>query len=101
MAIELNELNDLVKSVRNVNLALGNNARILTGAELDQRKNMRRSIVTARPISSGQIISREDLTFKRPGDGFQIEDLSLVIGKRLLRDLPQDVLILPADVDTC
>jgi N-acetylneuraminate synthase len=101
MAIEANELNDLVTSVRNVNLALGINARILTGAELDQRKNMRRSIVTARPISSGQIICREDLTFKRPGDGFQIEDLSLVIGKRLLRDLPQDVLILPSDVDTC
>jgi sialic acid synthase SpsE len=100
MAIEANELNDLVKSVRNVNLALGSNERFLTAAELNQRNNMRRSIVTARPITSGQIISREDLIFKRPGDGFQIEDLSLVIGKRVLRDLPQDVLILPTDVDT-
>jgi N-acetylneuraminate synthase len=100
MAIEANELNELVKSVRNVNLALGSNERFLTAAELNQRNNMRRSIVTARPITSGQIISREDLIFKRPGDGFQIEDLSLVIGKRVLRDLPQDVLILPTDVDT-
>jgi N-acetylneuraminate synthase len=100
MAIEANELNDLVKSVRNVNLALGSNERFLTTAELNQRNNMRRSIVTAHPITSGQIISREDLIFKRPGDGFQIEDLSLVIGKRVLRDLPQDVLILPTDVDT-
>ena len=49
--------------------------------------------MTARPILSGQIISRDDVAFKRPGDGIQIEEISLILGKRAQRDLDADVII--------
>jgi N-acetylneuraminate synthase len=93
MAIEASELKEMVKAVRNVNLGLGTYNRNLGEAEISQRKNMRRSLVTARPILSGQIISRDDVAFKRPGDGIQIEEISLILGKRAQRDLDADVII--------
>lgn len=98
MAIEAKELKEMVKAVRNVNLALGSHNRTLGEAELSQKKNMRRSIVTARPISSGHVIGRDDIVFKRPGDGIPIEDLSLILGKRARRDLAEDVIIELTDI---
>ena len=98
MAIEVDDLNALVSSVRNVNSALGIYDRVLTQGELNQRKNMRRSIVTKRAIYSGETISREDIVFKRPGNGISIEELANVIGKTVLRDLQADVVIQPSDM---
>ena len=58
------------------------------------RLNARRSIVAAVDIPVGKVITREMLTFKRPGTGISPADLSQVMGKIAQIDIKSDDLIM-------
>jgi N-acetylneuraminate synthase len=58
--------------------------------EEKSRKNARRSLVAARPLSKGTVLSAADLSVKRPAFGLPPSALTWVVGKRLTRDLAED-----------
>ena len=49
-----------------------------------------KSIVTARPLAAGSVICREDLAFKKPGDGISAAKYKEIVGRRVSGDLPAD-----------
>ncbi len=55
--------------------------------EQDVRRISRQSLVLARDLPAGHILTGEDLTVKRPGTGIPAASLPRVIGRRLARDL--------------
>ncbi|API89862.1 acetylneuraminic acid synthetase [Marinilactibacillus sp. 15R] len=61
------------------------------------RKNARRSIVANQKIPAGTSITREMITFKRPGLGITPSELSSVIGKKA-KDLIEEDTILVYDL---
>lgn len=61
--------------------------------ENSARKNARRSIVSSRDIKKGTIITKEDLTFKRPGTGISPQLIDEVIGKKALCDIKEDTIL--------
>lgn len=61
--------------------------------EMAARKNARRSLVTTRDIKKGELIKKEDLTFKRPGTGISPTEIDLVIGKTIKFDLCEDTIL--------
>ncbi|MFL2119511.1 N-acetylneuraminate synthase family protein [Marinilactibacillus psychrotolerans] len=61
------------------------------------RKNARRSIVANQKIPAGTSITREMITFKRPGLGISPSELSSVIGKKA-KDLIEEDTILVYDL---
>ena len=93
MAIEANEMKMLVEKCNNVHIAIGNQNRTLSKEEIEQRKIMRRSIVSQRSIKQGSLIKRDDINFKRPGTGIPPKDIKSIIGKKALKDIPFDSLI--------
>ena len=97
MAIEANEMKMLVETCNNVHIAMGNHNRTLSKDEIKQRKVMRRSIVSQSNIKKGSIIKRYDLNFKRPGTGIPPNDISSIIGKKALIDIPYDSVIKKKD----
>ena len=54
------------------------------------RQNARRSIVLRRPLEKGDVVTRDDLEFKRPGLGISPADIDEVLGKTVLEDLNQE-----------
>jgi sialic acid synthase SpsE len=94
-AIEPDELQDLVRAVRDVESAMGNGR--LEGPSDAEAKEMytlaRRSVVAARDIPSGQVITREDLTVKRPGFGIPPKHLELIVGRQARADIEYDDVI--------
>ena len=54
------------------------------------RKNARRSLVAARDIPAGKIISTEDLTWKRPAHGISPKFIKEVIGKASAINIKED-----------
>ena len=66
---------------------------MLSEKEIEQRKNMRRSIVTASKLPKGHVLSSDDLTLKRPGTGIQPEELDSIIGRELQEDVDVDILL--------
>ena len=61
--------------------------------ERESRKQARRSIVAARHIGAGEVISLENVTFKRPGTGISPRDFDKVQGRKAKRSIPGDQLL--------
>ncbi len=84
----------LVRSIRNVELMFGTSEKTFSNKELEIKRAARKSIVTTRALSAGDIIKREDICFKRPGYGFLPTEIDLIIGKALSKDIKADRVIL-------
>ena len=88
----------MVSSVRVVEAARGDGVKRPTSGEQNIRDVARRSIVAACRIPQGAMITREMLTFKRPGTGISPAEWRNVIGKRTVREVPPDALIQIGDL---
>ena len=53
----------------------------------------RKSIVAARDIRAGELLTDRNITVKRPGNGLSPMLWDQVIGTRAVRDFPYDTLI--------
>lgn len=56
-------------------------------------KNARRSLVAKRDIPKGNVISAEDLTWKRPASGISPKEINTVVGKYAIKDIPEDTVL--------
>lgn len=98
MATEPSDFKKLVEECRNIQMALGSKERVLTQQELEQRKKMRRSLVSTRNINAGEVILESDLSAKRPGTGIAPNRINDVIGKKAAKDILADTVIMYEDI---
>jgi len=92
-SIEPIEFQNMVRSIRNVDRALGNGIKIPTQNEIENSVLVRKSIVAATNISKGEIFSKNNLTIKRPGNGISPMEWDNLIGKKASYDFETDELI--------
>jgi len=97
MATEPEEMARLVQQCENVQLALGSKERIVLDDELKQRSKMRRSIIVTKDHKAGEELKEENLDSKRPGTGIPPEQMKSLIGKKTVKDIEKDTLILEQD----
>ena len=57
------------------------------------RKNARRSLVASVDIKAGETISKEMLSFKRPGSGVSPSEIDKVVGRNAKIDIKKDTII--------
>jgi len=57
------------------------------------RNNARRSLVASKNIAAGKIITKEDLTFKRPAHGISPKFIDEVMGKKAVGDIEEDMVL--------
>ena len=98
IAMEPNEMKALVDKCRIVKEALGHKERIVSDLELEQRKKMRRSIITSRDLNKDTKITISCLDFKRPGTGIPPNKVNEVIGKVLVKDLKAESILEKNDI---
>jgi N,N'-diacetyllegionaminate synthase len=81
-AIEPHELANMVTKIRDIEASLGDGMKNGPRAEeMEFYKNARRSILSSRDISKGEIIQDMDIVIKRPGYGIQPSMINLVVGR--------------------
>ena len=90
ICLEPNEMKDCINQFRNTEFSINVKEKVLAPGENIDRSIMRRSIVAAKKIHKNQIISREDITFKRPGDGIPPSEFTRIINKMALKDINED-----------
>mgnify|MGYP000104565845 FL=1 len=83
MSIERDECAKFIESIRDVEIALGGNRRIIGQEQLSNIIKVRRSAFINKDLKEGVEISLEDLDFRRPGNGIPPSDYKRLIGKRL------------------
>ena len=88
------EMKQLVKDIRTVESMLGTGLKKPTASESERRTSMRRSLVAARPVRKGEVITNETVTIRRTnldkGRGLEPVYLEEVLGKRFARDLQEN-----------
>ncbi|WP_182199781.1 N-acetylneuraminate synthase [Paraliobacillus salinarum] len=92
-SLEPHELAQLVKSIRNIELALGDGIKKPSKSEFKNKSIARKSIVAETDIAEGEIFSSENLAIKRPGNGLSPMMWYEIIGKKASRDFKKDELI--------
>jgi len=88
--------NDLMKFNESINFimkGLGSEEKKPVSAEKNSIKYARRSIVSAYDISKGSILTKDMITFKRPGTGISPDLYEKVIGKKAKRDIKDDEIL--------
>ena len=68
-SLEPEELAEMVKGIRDIELSLGNGLKAPRPSESKNKIVARKSLVAAKPIKIGDIYSSDNLTIKRPGNG--------------------------------
>lgn len=87
------ELKAMVDAIRNIEQALGNPNKVASPSETANKAVARKSIVASRDIKQGEILSAENLTTKRPGNGVSPMKWYKVVGTKAVRDFKEDEII--------
>ncbi|WP_333866596.1 N-acetylneuraminate synthase [Sphingobacterium sp.] len=93
-SLEPLELMNMVAAIRNIEYAMkGNGVKAPSPSELKNIAAARKSIVAARGIKRGELLSEDNLTVKRPGTGISPMRWDEIIGKMAIRNFDEDDLI--------
>ena len=80
-SLEPEELRKMVKSIRNIEKALGDGIKTISESEKDNLSIVRKSIVASCRIEKGELFTEKNLTVKRPGNGISPMKWDEIIGK--------------------
>ena len=92
-SIEPEQFSEMVRSIRNVECALGSYEKKPAPSELKNKAVARKSIVAATDIKAGDVFSEDNLTTKRPGTGISPMKWYELIGTKAKRDYKEGELI--------
>ena len=92
-SLEPDELKAMVDDIRRVEQAIGSGQKVVAEAERPNIEIARKSIVAARPIRKGEILTEENITVKRPGSGISPMLWDSVVGTAAVDDFDYDTLI--------
>lgn len=92
-SLEPSELAEMVKSIRNIEKALGNGDKTPSPSEIKNKAVARKSIVAKRKIYKDEILTEDNVTVKRPGTGISPMKWNKVLGTNAIRDFDEDEII--------
>jgi N,N'-diacetyllegionaminate synthase len=92
-SLEPHELKQMVVSIRNIEVAIGDGVKKPSNSEIKNIQIARKSIVAMTAISKGEVFTSDNLTVKRPGNGISPMEWDNLIGSKSNRDYQPDELI--------
>lgn len=84
------EMAVIIHEGKNIHSALGSKARTISHDEIEKARLFRRSLVVKHTMKAGEVITEQDLDFKRPGTGIRPDEMSYVLSRRLVIDKEGD-----------
>ncbi|WP_234122904.1 N-acetylneuraminate synthase [Clostridium hydrogenum] len=92
-SLEPFELKNMVKAIRNIEIALGDGRKAKTPSEKINARVGRKSLVAKVDIKAKEIFTEENICVKRPGTGIPPRYWDFAIGKAAKRNFKKDELI--------
>ena len=92
-AMDKEDLKVFCVNIRRIRSLIGPVAIQALEAEEPARKNARRSLVAARDIPAGAVITRDDLTWKRPAHGISPRCIDEVLGMKARGAIAEDTVL--------
>lgn len=89
-SLESDELKAMVTAIRHIEAALGTGEKEPAECEKKNMAIARKSIVAKRAIKKGELLTEENLTVKRPGDGVSPMKWDEIVGTTAQKDYDED-----------
>jgi N,N'-diacetyllegionaminate synthase len=89
-SLEPREFAELVRGIRAIEASLGDGDKRPMPCEADVRRVARKSLVAARALRAGEMLTSDAVAIKRPGTGIPPSALSAALGCRVRRDVMAD-----------
>ncbi len=86
-ALNIEEFKELVRQIRITEEMLGKEEKVLSPAEVTERFWARRGVYARDPMEKGTMLNEKNLVCLRPAKGVGVEEIGLLIGKRLNKDV--------------
>jgi N,N'-diacetyllegionaminate synthase len=99
MSLEPVEMAQFVKTIADVETALGTPRRILHDAERKRRMAIRRSTFLLAPVKAGETLKNAKVQFRRPGYGLGPDEYEALPEVKFRSDLPTGHLVTRSDLD--
>lgn len=93
------ELIEWVKSIKNLEKAMGSYIKNPSRSEQEIAQIARKSVVSAIDLKKGDELNRENITVKRPGSGIPPTGYYSLLGRKINRDIPKDTIIKYEDLN--
>jgi N,N'-diacetyllegionaminate synthase len=89
-SLEPHELKSMVKSIRNIEIALGSSIKKPSPSEIPNIEVARKSIVASCSIKQGELLTKENLAVKRPSKGISPMRWDEIIGTVSTKNYSED-----------
>lgn len=98
-SLTFSEFDAMVKGIRQIEEALGDGmVRNLSQGEMINRENLSKSLVAAKKIVKGTILSDEHIMVRSPGLGLSPQNYEALIGRVLQHDMLHEDFFYPSDL---
>ena len=88
---------DFARAINNfkyIDTIKGLSTKTVLPCEIVSRREARRSLVLTKALKKGDVIKEADLIAKRPGTGISPVFVSIVIGRKILKDVKEDTILM-------
>jgi N-acetylneuraminate synthase len=92
-SIDGSELKNMIDTIREVEVSLGSQDKVVEECEKNNRDLIRRSIVASKEIKLGEAFTTLNITAKRPAKGMSASSYFKILGTHASRDYKHDDLI--------
>lgn len=93
MSLEPLELINYIREIREAEKALGDFNKKVIKSEIENRKKLKKSLVSSKDILKGQTIKKSMVQIKRPAYGLRPKDFNKIIGKKARYRIKKDTVL--------
>ena len=98
-SIEPNDLKSLISQIEEIFTIKGTNIKTPQPSEIKNRDLIRKSITAKHDLNQGDLITQNDILFKRPAGGIEPKSISMVLNKKLKTNIKKNSQILWSDLE--
>ena len=97
-SLEPNELKEMTRTIRNIEKALGSGIKKPNKSEVKIQSIVKRKIVLAKDVETNQVLTENDLEYKRCENGIESKYYKSIIGKKVKRKIDADSPLMWEDI---
>jgi 3-deoxy-D-glycero-D-galacto-nononate 9-phosphate synthase len=94
-SLAIDGIERLVRDIRNLELSMGNVDVFICNDVQTAKEKLERSIATIKPLKAGHLLTENDIHLLSPGCGFKWLERDLILGKKVVLDIPANEIIYP------
>jgi len=99
VSLEEDEFRQMLGYIRDSEAALGTREKRPLPVEEETRALKRKSVVSKLPIKAGTVLKEEMFVYKLPGRGISPADIDRLVGRQLVVDVVEDVVLEPGMIE--